>query len=64
MLDLPALAKVDDVLLTHSHFDHVKDLPMMSDVLVGRRDTPGDHSQQHRVHRHAQGQHLQQRALA
>jgi len=40
MLDLDALSKVDDVLLTHSHFDHVKDLPMMSDVVVGRRDKP------------------------
>jgi cAMP phosphodiesterase len=39
-LELPELAKVDDVLLTHSHFDHVKDLPMLSDVLVGRRDRP------------------------
>lgn len=40
MLELDALSKVDDILLTHSHFDHVKDLPMMSDVVVGRRDTP------------------------
>ncbi len=40
MLDLPALSKIDHILLTHSHFDHVKDLPMMSDVLVGLRDTP------------------------
>ncbi|MFZ5444337.1 MAG: MBL fold metallo-hydrolase [Myxococcota bacterium] len=40
MLELPALAKVDDILLTHSHFDHVKDLPMMSDVMVGWRDKP------------------------
>jgi cAMP phosphodiesterase len=40
MLELPALAKVDDILLTHSHFDHIKDLPMMSDVVVGRRDKP------------------------
>jgi cAMP phosphodiesterase len=40
MLDLQALARVDDILLTHSHFDHVKDLPMMSDVMVGRRDSP------------------------
>lgn len=39
-LELPALAKVDDILLTHSHFDHVKDLPMLSDVLVGRRTGP------------------------
>jgi cAMP phosphodiesterase len=39
-LNLDELAQVDDVLLTHSHFDHVKDLPMLSDVLVGRRDGP------------------------
>lgn len=39
-LSLEALAKIDDILLTHSHFDHVKDLPMLSDVLVGRRDRP------------------------
>lgn len=39
-LPLDALAKIDDILLTHSHFDHVKDLPMLSDVLVGRRDRP------------------------
>lgn len=39
-LELEALAKVDDILLTHSHFDHVKDLPMLSDVVVGRRDKP------------------------
>lgn len=39
-LDLDALARVDDVLLTHSHFDHVKDLPLLSDVVVGRRDRP------------------------
>jgi phosphoribosyl 1,2-cyclic phosphodiesterase len=32
--------KIDDVLLTHSHFDHVKDLPLLADVLVGRRDKP------------------------
>jgi cAMP phosphodiesterase len=40
MLNLEQLAKVDDILLTHSHFDHVKDLPMMSDVMVGVRDRP------------------------
>ncbi|MCA3014856.1 MAG: 3',5'-cyclic-nucleotide phosphodiesterase [Myxococcaceae bacterium] len=39
-LPLDALVKIDDVLLTHSHFDHVKDLPLLADVLVGRRDTP------------------------
>lgn len=37
-LELEALCAIDDILLTHSHFDHVKDLPMLSDVLIGRRD--------------------------
>ncbi len=39
-LPLDELIKVDDILLTHSHFDHVKDLPLLADVLVGRRDAP------------------------
>lgn len=39
-LSLDWLTRVDDILLTHSHFDHVKDLPMLSDVLVGQRDKP------------------------
>jgi cAMP phosphodiesterase len=39
-LDIDELVAVDDVLLTHSHFDHLKDLPMLSDVLVGRRRRP------------------------
>jgi len=39
-MDLERLINVDDILLTHSHFDHVKDLPMLADVLVGRRDKP------------------------
>ena len=39
-LPLDELVRVDDILLTHSHFDHVKDLPMLADVLVGRRDKP------------------------
>lgn len=39
-LPLEQLVKVDDILLTHSHFDHVKDLPLMADLVVGRRDAP------------------------
>jgi cAMP phosphodiesterase len=39
-LDLEALGRIDDILLTHSHFDHVKDLPMLSDVLVSTRARP------------------------
>jgi ribonuclease BN (tRNA processing enzyme) len=40
MLELDELEKVDDILLTHTHFDHVKDLPLLADLLVGRRDKP------------------------
>ncbi len=39
-LQLEELLRVDDILLTHSHFDHVKDVPMMADLLVGRRRLP------------------------
>jgi ribonuclease BN (tRNA processing enzyme) len=39
-LPLERLCKVDHVLVTHSHFDHVKDLPLMADLVVGRRETP------------------------
>lgn len=36
-LRLEELLAVDDVFLTHSHFDHVKDVPLMADLIVGRR---------------------------
>ena len=39
-LQLEDLVKVDHILLTHSHFDHVKDLPLLADLIVGRRDKP------------------------
>jgi ribonuclease BN (tRNA processing enzyme) len=39
-LQLEDLLKVDNILVTHSHFDHVKDLPLMADLIVGRRDKP------------------------
>jgi cAMP phosphodiesterase len=39
-LQLEDLLRVDDILLTHSHFDHVKDVPLMADLLVGRRTRP------------------------
>ncbi len=39
-LELEDLLAVDDIVLTHSHFDHVKDVPLLSDLLVGRRTTP------------------------
>ena len=39
-LDLEALARVDHIILTHAHFDHVKDLPLLADLMVGRRERP------------------------
>jgi ribonuclease BN (tRNA processing enzyme) len=39
-LTLDELARVDDVVLTHSHLDHVKDVPLLADLLVGRRARP------------------------
>jgi ribonuclease BN (tRNA processing enzyme) len=39
-LPLSRLLKVDDVVLTHSHFDHVKDVPLLADLVAGHRTTP------------------------
>jgi len=39
-LSLEEILEVDDIVLTHSHFDHVKDVPLVSDLLVGRRRRP------------------------
>ncbi len=39
-LSLDELLRVDDIVLTHSHFDHVKDVPLLADLLVGRRRRP------------------------
>ena len=39
-LGLERLSKVDDIIVSHSHFDHVKDLPLLADLIVGRRDRP------------------------
>jgi cAMP phosphodiesterase len=39
-LSLEELTRVDDVLLTHGHLDHVKDVPLLADLLIGRRETP------------------------
>jgi cAMP phosphodiesterase len=39
-LTLEQLVRVNDIILTHSHFDHVKDLPLLADLLIGRRQTP------------------------
>ncbi len=39
-LSLDELLAVDDILLTHSHLDHVKDVPLLADLIVGRRARP------------------------
>ncbi len=39
-LSLPELMRVDDVVLTHGHLDHVKDVPLIADLLAGRRRRP------------------------
>lgn len=40
VLPLEQLLAVNDIFLTHSHFDHVKDVPLLTDLLVGKRDAP------------------------
>jgi len=40
VLELEDILKIDDIFLTHSHFDHVKDVPLMTDLLVGKRQKP------------------------
>ena len=39
-LSLDELLRLNDVVLTHSHLDHVKDVPLLADLLVGRRARP------------------------
>ncbi len=39
-LSLDELVKVDHILLTHAHFDHVKDVPLLVDLVASRRDRP------------------------
>ena len=39
-LDLDELDRVDHVLVSHAHLDHVKDVPLLADLMVGRRRRP------------------------
>jgi ribonuclease BN (tRNA processing enzyme) len=39
-LSMEELLRVDDILLTHAHFDHVKDVPLLADLVASRRDRP------------------------
>jgi len=38
-LPLEELTGIDHIVLTHSHLDHVKDVPLLADLLIGRRRT-------------------------
>lgn len=39
-LTLEEMARIDDVLLTHSHLDHIAALPLMIDSIASQRTTP------------------------
>lgn len=39
-LSLERLSALEHILLSHSHFDHVKDLPLVADLMAGRRRRP------------------------
>lgn len=39
-LTLDEILKIDHIVLTHAHFDHIKDVPLLADLLTGRRDEP------------------------
>jgi len=39
-LSLDDLLDIDDIVLTHAHLDHVKDVPLLADLLIGRRRKP------------------------
>lgn len=40
VLEIPAQARIETVLLTHSHLDHVRGLCHLADNMFGRRDRP------------------------
>lgn len=39
-LSLDKLVKLENIVVSHSHLDHVKDLPLLADLLFGRRRAP------------------------
>ena len=63
-LSLEQLLQVDDIVLTHSHFDHVKDVPLLADLLVGRRRRPVRVHASTELRPHAARERLQRPALA
>lgn len=39
-LSVEAMTRIDDVVLTHAHLDHVQSLPLLADVVLGARLAP------------------------
>lgn len=39
-LSVEAMTRIDDVVLTHAHLDHVQSLPLLADVVLGARMAP------------------------
>ncbi|RYF65884.1 MAG: MBL fold metallo-hydrolase, partial [Comamonadaceae bacterium] len=39
-LTLDEMSAIDDVVLTHSHLDHIASLPLLLDAVAARRTTP------------------------
>lgn len=39
-LPLEELLRIDHVVLTHAHFDHVQGIPLLADLLIGQREEP------------------------
>ena len=39
-LTIDQQVEIDDIVVSHSHLDHIKDLAMMADVIAGRRREP------------------------
>lgn len=52
-LRLDELARIDHVLITHSHLDHVLSIPLMADSVIRLRQGPGGLSDLRPIHVHA-----------